>query len=330
MEATTAAQGAGLAYAAGEGPRIRDLQETANVLGVLVDALDLECALARIEDLLRSGQKGYVCAISVHGVLEARRNPEVAEAFAEAAMVAPDGTPMVWVGRLEGRREIGQVTGPELMEEIMSRPEFADCSHFFYGGKEGVADELAAAWRRKIPGARIAGTFIPPFRDLTADEERELVSLLRESKPDVIWVGISTPRQELFMRRMIGRLDRGLMFGVGAAFDFHTGRIRKCAPWIKRMGFHWLHRLLQDPRRLWRRNLSNAAFLWHIALQLAGVRRYERRPGVGSWFPTFAPETRREDGARNELGNYQFIEVDDGDGSQRASAGSSSSAAESA
>ncbi len=277
-------------------------QGRANVLGVLVDALDLERALARIADLLRGGHKGYVCAISVHGVLEAQRNPEVAQAFAEAALVAPDGTPMVWVGRLEGRRDIGQVTGPELMEEILSRPEFAGCSHFFYGGKEGVADELAAAWRRKIPHARIAGTFTPPFRDLTEDEERELVSKLRESKPDVIWVGISTPRQELFMRRMIGRLDRGLMFGVGAAFDFHTGRIRNCAPWIKRMGFHWLHRLLQDPRRLWRRNLSNAAFLWHIALQLAGWKKYEAPPPAAGHHP----------------------------GSQRTSAVSSSSAAESA
>lgn len=262
-------------------------QGTANVLGVLVDALDLERALARIADLLRSGQKGYVCAISVHGVLEARRNPEVAQAFAEAALVAPDGTPMVWVGRLEGRRDIGQVTGPELMQQILSRPEFAGSSHFFYGGKEGVADELAAVWRQKIPGARIAGTLTPPFRDLTADEERELIRLLRECKPDFIWVGISTPRQDLFMRRMIGHLDRGVMLGVGAAFDFHTGRIRNCAPWIKRMGFHWLHRLVQDPRRLWRRNLSNAGFLWHIALQLGGMRRYERR---------------REDGARQRSG----------------------------
>ena len=263
-----------------EGRVFRDRQATANVLGVLVDSLDLERALAGIADLLRRGQKGYVCALDVHGVLEARRNPEVAQAFAEAAMVTPDGTPMVWVGRLEGRRDIRAVTGPELMEQIFSRPEFAACSHFFYGGKPGVAQDLAATWRRKFPSTRIAGTYTPPFHDLTAEEEEHLIGLLRQCKPDIIWVGISTPRQDLFMRRLLPHLDQGLMLGVGAAFDFHTGRIRNCGPWIKRMGFHWLHRLVQDPRRLWRRNLGNTAFLWHIALQMAGLKKYAAHPTV--------------------------------------------------
>lgn len=248
---------------------------TANVLGVGVDALDLECALARVAGLLRLRQKGYVCAASVHGVLEAQRDPDVARAFAEAAMVVPDGAPLVWVGRLQGSRGINHVTGPDLMGEIFRRPEFAGYSHFFYGGKEGVAQELAAMWKQKLPGTRIAGTYTPPFRDLTAAEEMKLVHLLNQCKPDIIWVGIGAPRQEVFMRRLLPHLGGGLMFGVGAAFDFHTGRIRTCAAWIKRMGFHWLHRLVQDPRRLWRRNLRNAAFPWHIALQLTGLKKYE-------------------------------------------------------
>jgi N-acetylglucosaminyldiphosphoundecaprenol N-acetyl-beta-D-mannosaminyltransferase len=251
---------------------------TVNVLGVRVDALDLERALGRIADMLRFGQKGYVCAVSVHGVLEARQDPRIAQAFAEAAMVAPDGTPIVWVGRMQGQRGIRQVTGPDLMREIISRPEFATCSHFFYGGKEGVAEELATNWQWKIPGTRISGTCTPPFRDLTAVEEAQMIKLLRRCKPDIIWVGISTPRQELFMRRILPHLDRGLMFGVGAAFDFHTGRIRDCAPWIKRLGFQWLHRLMQDPRRLWRRNVRNATFLWHIAMQLTGLKTYGSQP----------------------------------------------------
>lgn len=251
-----------------------DRGETANVLGVMVDSLDLERALARIADMLRRGQKGYVCAVDVNGVLQARRDPRVRQAFAEAAMVAPDGTPVVWVGRMEGRRDMRHVTGPDLMEEIFSRPEFDGRSHFFYGGKPGVAQELAAAWRRKFPSTRIAGTYTPPFRDLTEAEEADLVRVLRACKPDILWVGIGAPRQDLFMHRMLPHLDRGLMFGVGAAFDFHTGRIRACPPWIKQMGFHWLHRLVQEPRRLWRRNLRNATFLWHIALQLTGVKKY--------------------------------------------------------
>ena len=256
-----------------EDGRIRYPHAAANVLGVAVDAVDLESALERVARFLSLGKKGYVCAISVHGVLESRQDRSVADAFADAAMVVPDGTPMVWVGRLQGKSGIRQVTGPDLMREIVSRPEFAGLSHFFYGGKQGVALELALTWMRKFPGTRVAGTYTPPFRDLTAAEESKLIDVLNQSKPDIVWVGISTPRQELFMRRMLPHLERGVMFGVGAAFDFHTGRVRDCAAWIKRIGFQWLHRLVQDPRRLWRRNLRNATFLWHIGLQLTGLKK---------------------------------------------------------
>jgi exopolysaccharide biosynthesis WecB/TagA/CpsF family protein len=246
----------------------------ANVLGVAVEALNLESALSRVAGALRSDRKGYVCAVGVHGILEARRDANVALALADASISVPDGTPTVWVGRLQKHASMRHVTGPELMREIFKRKAFANYSHFFYGGKEGVADELAANMLRQFPWARIAGTYTPPFRELTSSEELDLIETIRECKPDMIWVGISTPRQELFMRRMLPRLDTRLMFGVGAAFDFHTGRIKECAPWIKTAGFHWLHRLLQDPRRLWRRNLLNTAFLWHIALQLTGLKDY--------------------------------------------------------
>jgi N-acetylglucosaminyldiphosphoundecaprenol N-acetyl-beta-D-mannosaminyltransferase len=246
----------------------------ANVLGIAVDALNPEGALARVTRVLRSGRKGYVCAVGVHGILEARRDPMVARAFADAAIVVPDGTPAVWVGRLQKHASMRHVTGPALMRAIFSRDEFACYSHFFYGGKEGVAGELAASMLRQFPSARIAGTYTPPFRPLTLAEESDLVRTINVCKPDMIWVGISTPKQELFMRRMLPRLDTRLMLGVGAAFDFHTGRIKDCAPWVKTAGLHWLHRLLQDPKRLWRRNLGNAAFMWHIALQLTGLKVY--------------------------------------------------------
>ena len=265
------------------GPCVEDLRSVfppasrgpcANVLGIAVDALNLEGALARVAQVLRSNRKGYVCAVGVHGILEARRDPNVARAFAEAALVVPDGTPTVWVGRLQKHASMQHVTGPALMRAIFSRDEFACCSHFFYGGKPGVAAELAANMLRQFPRARIAGTYTPPFRALTPAEESDLVRTIDVCKPDMIWVGISTPKQELFMRRMLPRLETRLMLGVGAAFDFHTGRIKDCAPWVKTAGLHWLHRLLQDPKRLWRRNLGNATFLWHIALQLTGMKVY--------------------------------------------------------
>jgi exopolysaccharide biosynthesis WecB/TagA/CpsF family protein len=250
----------------------------ANVLGIAVEALNMDGALGRVAQILQAGRKGYVCAVGVHGILEALRSPNVAQALTEAALVVPDGTPTVWVGRFQKHTSMDHVTGPALMHEIFSREEFASYSHFFYGGKEGVAGELAANMLRQFPWTRIAGTYTPPFRELTAAEESDLAQTIRACKPDMIWVGIGTPRQDLFMRRMLPHLETRLMFGVGAAFDFHTGRLKGCPPLVKKMGLHWLHRLLQDPKRLWRRNLGNVAFLWHIALQLTGLKAYPLLP----------------------------------------------------
>jgi N-acetylglucosaminyldiphosphoundecaprenol N-acetyl-beta-D-mannosaminyltransferase len=249
------------------------------LLGVPVDALDIEDAISLIAERLQSGPKGYVCAIGVHGILEALRDKSVANALANAAIGLPDGAPTVWVGRLQGHRTMNHVTGPAIMREIFSRSQFAAYSHFFYGGKAGVADELASAMREQFPWARIVGTYTPPFRSLTADEESALIARINDARPDMIWVGISTPRQDVFMQRMIPHLDTRLMFGVGAAFDFLTGRIRDCPSWVKRAGLHWLQRLAQDPKRLWRRNLTNTAFLWHIGLQLTGIRSYPLKAG---------------------------------------------------
>jgi N-acetylglucosaminyldiphosphoundecaprenol N-acetyl-beta-D-mannosaminyltransferase len=161
------------------------------------------------------------------------------------------------------------------MREVFRRKEFAGCTHFLYGGEEHVAEQLRERFTHHYPWARIVGTYTPPFRDLNAEEEESLIARVRELKPDIIWVGISTPKQERFMHRYLHRLDTTLMFGVGAAYDFHTGRIQDAPQWVKTMGMQWLHRLLQDPRRLWKRYLrNNPAFLWHIALQLSGLREY--------------------------------------------------------
>lgn len=249
----------------------------ANLLGVAVDAENMESAISAISRQIRSGANGYICATGVHGILEALRSDMVADALAASVMNVPDGAPTVWIGRLQGFRTMDHVTGPALMREVFRRREFSEYSHFFYGGKPGVADELALAMLRQFPWVRIAGTYTPPFRDLTQEEEQALAFRINSCEPDILWVGISTPRQELWMRRMLPLLRARLLFGVGAAFDFHTGRIRECPVWVKRAGFNWLHRLAQDPKRLWRRNVQNTAFLWHIALQITGLRKYPLR-----------------------------------------------------
>jgi len=253
-----------------EGPRAH-----ANILGVGVEALNMDQALARIKNALAERSKGYVCMAGVHGIMEAQRDSKIEKAYTESMMTLPDGTPTVWVGRWQGHSWMRQITGPDLMLEVFRRKEFATYSHFLYGGKQGIADELAEKLKRRFPYAHIAGTYTPPFRDLSDAEAEDLISRIRRLKPDIIWVGISTPRQEIFMWNYLPRLEATLMFGVGAAFDFHTGRIKDCSQWVKRAGLQWLHRLMQDPRHLWWRYLrNNPAFVWRIALQLAGMRSY--------------------------------------------------------
>jgi N-acetylglucosaminyldiphosphoundecaprenol N-acetyl-beta-D-mannosaminyltransferase len=253
----------------------------AKLLGISVEALDMEGALNRIANELAARRKGYVCMVGVHGIMEAHRDAELAGIYASSSLSLPDGTPTVWVGRWQGHTGMQRVAGPDLMREVFRRKEFAGCTHFLYGGEEHVAEQLRERFTRSYPWARIVGTYTPPFRDLNAEEEESLVVRIRELKPDIIWVGISTPKQERFMHQYLHRLDTTLMFGVGAAYDFHTGRIQDSPQWVKTVGMQWMHRLIQDPRRLWKRYLrNNPAFLWHIGLQLSGLRQYPPAPRV--------------------------------------------------
>jgi N-acetylglucosaminyldiphosphoundecaprenol N-acetyl-beta-D-mannosaminyltransferase len=251
--------------------------KSVNVLGIAIDPLHMESALAHIEAALEQQRKGYVCIIGVHGIMEAQRDPKLAQIYARSVLAVPDGMPTVWLGRWQGFGEMQRVTGPDLMQEIFRRPEFAHCTHFLYGGKKGVAEELRKSFLQRFPWVRIVGTYTPPFRNLTVEEEESVAAQIQSLKPDIVWVGISTPKQERFMMRLLPLVESALMFGVGAAFDFHTGRIKDAPNWVKRAGLQWLHRLLQDPRHLfWRYLRNNSAFCWHIALQLTGIRDYPR------------------------------------------------------
>ena len=243
------------------------------VLGVNVAAVDMEQSLRSVSELLERHEKAYICAAGVHGVMEARRSPQVAVAYANADLVIPDGMPLVWVGHAQGHQSMRRVTGPDFMLEVFRREEFRHLRHFLYGGETGVAQQLRGVLMNRFPQARIVAAETPPFRQLRRAEEMRLIGQVRTLHPDVIWLGISCPRQELFMHRYLPVLDTRLMVGVGAAFDYHTGRIRDSADWVKKAGLQWAHRLIQDPRRLWKRYLrNNPAFLWCIASQLIADR----------------------------------------------------------
>ena len=250
------------------------LPPRANVLGVGVHGVNMTTAVQAVEQAVREGRKGCVCVTGVHGVSEAQHDEALRRIHNRAFLVVPDGMPMVWVGRLQGLRDMGRVYGPDLMMEICRRSVETGASHFLYGGREGVAAQLADVLRARFPGIRIAGVFTPPFRPLDAAEEQELVRQVAETRPDYFWIGLGTPKQERFAAAWIDRLDTRVMLGVGAAFDVHTGRIQDAPAWMKSAGLQWLHRLMQEPRRLARRYLvNNPLFVARILLQFAGLRR---------------------------------------------------------
>lgn len=247
------------------------------VLGVRVDAVGIPEAVARMERWVaeRNGCR-YVTVTGMHGTAEARRDPAFREILNAAAMVVPDGMPLVWLGRLRGHRLRRRVYGPELMLEFCRATAAHRLRHYFYGGASGVAEALAAKLAEQFPGLVVAGTYTPPFRPLTAEEGVEIVERINQVAPDVLWVGLSTPKQERWMAEHRERLRVPVMVGVGAAFDIHTGRLRQAPRWMRENGLEWFYRLAQEPRRLWRRYiLLGSYFVWNVGLEVLGLRRFD-------------------------------------------------------
>jgi N-acetylglucosaminyldiphosphoundecaprenol N-acetyl-beta-D-mannosaminyltransferase len=246
-----------------------------NVLGVGISAINLQTAVVALRDALATGTRGYVCVSGVHGVMEAQADPELRRIHNRSLLTTPDGMPMVWLGRLAGHKEMSRVYGPELMEHVFAWTQNSGHTHFFFGGNTGVAEALKARLEERFPGIRIVGTYTPPFRPLNETEEAELRERVSALQPDFFWVGLSTPKQERFMAAYLPKLDAKIMLGVGAAFDFHAGRVAQAPRWIQRSGFEWLYRLGKEPRRLWKRYLrNNPIFVWKVTGQLLGVKRY--------------------------------------------------------
>ena len=252
-----------------------ELPPRVNVLGVGISVLNLDSAVAVLAEAVRTRTRGHVCVTGVHGVMESQADPLLRRIHNRSLLTTPDGMPMVWLGRLAGHRSMGRVYGPDLMERVFAWSQRSGATHFFYGGNTGVAGELKASLERRFPGVRVVGTYTPPFRALNEEEQAALARQVSECRPDFLWVGLSTPKQERFMDAFGPRLDATVMLGVGAAFDFHAGRVSQAPRWIQRSGLEWLYRLCAEPRRLWKRYLTNnPRFVARIAGQKLGLRSY--------------------------------------------------------
>ena len=251
-----------------------DLSPRVNILGVGVHAIDLATAVGTIFHAVEQRRGGYVCVTGVHGVMEAQRDAAFRRTLNCSLLTTPDGMPTVWVGRMRGFA-IERVYGPDLMLAVCEHSLDTGTSHFLLGGGDGVVNDLQRRLVARFPGLRVAGSYTPPFRPLTDAEEDSLVRQIREVGADIVWVGLSTPKQERLMARLHRRVEPAVLIGVGAAFDFHSGRVSQAPRWIQRSGLEWLYRTVQEPARLAPRYArNNLPFLYRILLQNLGVRRY--------------------------------------------------------
>ena len=225
----------------------------ARIMGVNVSAITMADALGAIEDWIGRKAHHFVCITGVHGVIESQSDPALMAIHEHAGLVTPDGMPLVWMARKLGHRHTERVYGPDLMLQLSALSAEKGYRQYYFGGAPGLADRLRDRLTARFPGLAVAGTFSPPFRSIPADEDEEMVRMINDARPDIVWVGLSTPKQEYWMARHVGRIDAPVMIGVGAAFDFLAGTKRQAPPWMQRNGLEWLFRLVSEPRRLWRR-----------------------------------------------------------------------------
>lgn len=238
-----------------------------NILGVDIAAIDMDGLLSYTCANLAALSGDYICVANVHTTVTAYRDAGYRAVQNGGIMAIPDGGPLSAVGRRRGHPDMRRTTGPSFMEEIFALSAGRGWRHYFYGSTDETLEKLRLTLEQRYPGVQIAGTFSPPFREMTAEEDLEAVRRVNDSGADFIWVGLGAPKQELWMAAHQGRV-RGLMVGVGAAFDYLAGNIKRAPQWMQKGNLEWLYRLMQDPRRLFARYLStNLSFIWNAVLR---------------------------------------------------------------
>ena len=245
-----------------------------DILGIPIAMTHYAQAMDVMDGMVARRERGYVCAVAVHAVMVSQHDPEMRRAVTGSTLTVPDGMPLVWAANLLGEDLRNRVYGPELMDRYCGRCAERGHRVWLYGGRDqGSLMQLALNLRRRHPGIEIVGGYSPPFRPLSGEEEDAIVDQINEAKPDVVWVGIGVPKQEKWMARMRERLDVPVMCAVGAAFDFHAGRISQAPSWMQERGLEWIYRIAQEPRRLLPRYLYyNPAFMLAFARQLLRQR----------------------------------------------------------
>ncbi len=237
--------------------------EYVDILGVKIAAVNLEMACDIICKWIEDRHKTYVCLAPVATLIDCYRDSVYLDIVNSAAMTTPDGMPLVWIARLKGSSNIGRTYGPDLMLSVCQKAEKLGYRHFFYGGTESGNKKLISNLKKRFPRIKVAGCYAPPIIDNHTIENKQVLSQINSSSPDILWVGLGSPKQDFWMYNHRSRLDVPVMIGVGAAFDFVAGIKPQAPVWMRHLGLEWLFRLCSEPRRLWRRYLiGNTLFLY--------------------------------------------------------------------
>jgi len=243
---------------------------TCNILGVSIAAIDMEWLLNYLKVNVRS-QYGnllagdYICVSNVHTTVTAYEDAKYCAVQNGGLMAIPDGGPLSTVGRRRGHKNMFRTTGPSLMDELFKVSMQCGYRHYFYGSTEETLEKLCYELKENYKGIQIAGMYSPPFRPLTHEEDAEIIRHINEAAPDFVWIGLGAPKQEKWMAAHQGKIN-GLMIGVGAGFDYHAKNISRAPTWMQKNNLEWFYRLMQDPKRLFRRYFkTNMKFMWLVA-----------------------------------------------------------------
>lgn len=240
--------------------------KTCNILGVNVSCVDMKSTINYVTDNIKKMKGKYICVSNVHTTIMSYENEKYRNVQNSATMVLPDGKPLSLVAKKRGY-EIERVTGPDFMEEIFKISGEKKLKHFFYGSTQKTLDILKRKLKEQYPEMDIVGMYSPPFRELTEQENMEIIEKINSTSPDFIWVGLGAPKQENWMFEHKNKVN-GLMVGVGAGFDYHAGNIKRAPKWMQKCSLEWLYRLLQDPKRLFYRYLkTNFKFIWNAIIR---------------------------------------------------------------
>lgn len=239
--------------------------ESVDIIGTNVTACSMEEQLQSIKSLVNKKCSSYITYTNVHVVVISKKDERLQQALKGAHIVSPDGMPLVWIAKRKGFCRIERCSGPDMMASILEMSCKNGLTNYFYGSTQETLDKLKKNLMERFDGIKIVGTFSPPFRHLSDEEKHAIAQEINDLSPDLIWVGLGAPKQEYWMNEFSERLDRGVMLGVGAAFDFHAGLQKRAPAGVQRYGLEWLYRLLSEPGRLGKRYLTtNSLFLYYL------------------------------------------------------------------